>query len=422
MHPMAGFHITNSSACRVLMRGSCSLSPQPMQICPRGRTAPPCIDSSTTISTAAAAFPLCQRSFLPKQLCPRSLVGAVRIPLTMPGAHTCVQAEFAKLGVEATALLVGGASDEQLAACAELTQFAEMAALDAAALDLEGEGSGSSASGSAAAEGGADGAAEDKDKKKRDRGTAWTEDEHKLFLQGLDKYGKGDWRSISRQCVLTRTPAQVASHAQKYFIRQEGGGNEKPGRRVSIHDISSLDQSMPARNQRKRRKKEQQGAMWAANTGQLLPVGTSAATDAAASQAGSSLASTIGGEAHANAPHGANTPGSAAEMVAGSEGRQGAEGKKASHKARSGVGRQQGATDKEKPAGAGRGAGRGAQAGAAGADAKADGMLSTSMQLLPAAAVVGYPPVVPAPTAGAAKATLQWAPVQHLPARPHPVK
>jgi SHAQKYF class myb-like DNA-binding protein len=45
--------------------------------------------------------------------------------------------------------------------------------------------------------------------KKRERGTPWTEEEHKAFLVGLQQYGKGDWRSISRACVKTRTPTQV---------------------------------------------------------------------------------------------------------------------------------------------------------------------------------------------------------------------
>ena len=40
---------------------------------------------------------------------------------------------------------------------------------------------------------------------------------NRLFLQGLDKYGRGDWRNISKLCVHSRTPTQVASHAQKYF-------------------------------------------------------------------------------------------------------------------------------------------------------------------------------------------------------------
>lgn len=56
---------------------------------------------------------------------------------------------------------------------------------------------------------------------------------------GLKKYGKGDWRNISRNFVVTRTPTQVASHAQKYFIRQLSGGKDK--RRASIHDITTVN-------------------------------------------------------------------------------------------------------------------------------------------------------------------------------------
>jgi len=59
------------------------------------------------------------------------------------------------------------------------------------------------------------------------------------FLLGLQKYGKGDWRNISRNYVTTRTPTQVASHAQKYFIRQSTGGKDK--RRSSIHDITTVN-------------------------------------------------------------------------------------------------------------------------------------------------------------------------------------
>ena len=56
---------------------------------------------------------------------------------------------------------------------------------------------------------------------------------------GLKKYGKGDWRNIARNYVTTRTPTQVASHAQKYFIRQHTGGKDK--RRSSIHDITTVN-------------------------------------------------------------------------------------------------------------------------------------------------------------------------------------
>lgn len=61
----------------------------------------------------------------------------------------------------------------------------------------------------------------------------------RLFLKGLKQYGKGDWRSISRNVVVTRTPTQVASHAQKYFLRQGSGKKER--KRSSIHDITSTD-------------------------------------------------------------------------------------------------------------------------------------------------------------------------------------
>ncbi|KAK4790694.1 hypothetical protein SAY86_017998 [Trapa natans] len=68
------------------------------------------------------------------------------------------------------------------------------------------------------------------------KGVPWTEKEHRLFLIGLQKLGKGDWRGISRNYVKSRTPTQVASHAQKYYIRQTHTGGRK--RRSSLFDMT----------------------------------------------------------------------------------------------------------------------------------------------------------------------------------------
>ncbi|XP_059633086.1 transcription factor MYBS3-like [Cornus florida] len=69
----------------------------------------------------------------------------------------------------------------------------------------------------------------------RKKGVPWTEEEHRTFLAGLEKLGKGDWRGISRNFVTTRTPTQVASHAQKYFLRQTSLDKKK--RRSSLFDM-----------------------------------------------------------------------------------------------------------------------------------------------------------------------------------------
>ncbi|KAG4181466.1 hypothetical protein ERO13_A10G229300v2 [Gossypium hirsutum] len=49
----------------------------------------------------------------------------------------------------------------------------------------------------------------------------------------------GDWRNISRNFVGSKTPTQVASHAQKYqkWKLPRGKDEKKP----SIHDVTVLD-------------------------------------------------------------------------------------------------------------------------------------------------------------------------------------
>ncbi|KAG6422751.1 hypothetical protein SASPL_113131 [Salvia splendens] len=70
------------------------------------------------------------------------------------------------------------------------------------------------------------------------RGAHWTEEEHRQFLDGLEKYGKGSWKNISEYCVHTRSSTQVASHAQKYYRRLSS--TKKEGKRLSIYDITTL--------------------------------------------------------------------------------------------------------------------------------------------------------------------------------------
>ncbi|KAK9683238.1 hypothetical protein RND81_10G125700, partial [Saponaria officinalis] len=67
------------------------------------------------------------------------------------------------------------------------------------------------------------------------KGNYWTEEEHRQFLLGMQRYGKGDWKMIANEFVKTRTAVQIASHAQKYFKKL---GSEKKYKRWSVFDVT----------------------------------------------------------------------------------------------------------------------------------------------------------------------------------------
>lgn len=54
--------------------------------------------------------------------------------------------------------------------------------------------------------------------KKAPQSRYWSKDEHERFLEALEKFGKKDVKSISAY-VGTRSPTQVRTHSQKYFLK-----------------------------------------------------------------------------------------------------------------------------------------------------------------------------------------------------------
>jgi SHAQKYF class myb-like DNA-binding protein len=52
------------------------------------------------------------------------------------------------------------------------------------------------------------------------RGGRWTDEEHELFLDGYKRHGKS-WKDIAA-LVMTRTPEQIRTHAQKFFQKKQG--------------------------------------------------------------------------------------------------------------------------------------------------------------------------------------------------------
>ena len=88
----------------------------------------------------------------------------------------------------------------------------------------------------------------------------WSEEEHKVFLEGLTKHGK-QWKIIAGM-IGTRTVVQVRTHAQKYFQRMEraqnGGAAASVGASAANNKSSSsspkrkmsLPASLPSRSKK----------------------------------------------------------------------------------------------------------------------------------------------------------------------------
>ena len=66
----------------------------------------------------------------------------------------------------------------------------------------------------------------------------WKFKEHMLFLEGLDKYGS-NWKKIC-PLIKTRTPNQVRSHAQKFFLKLKQIKDEQLGIDFTSDNINSI--------------------------------------------------------------------------------------------------------------------------------------------------------------------------------------
>ncbi|KAJ1290738.1 hypothetical protein BS78_02G268000 [Paspalum vaginatum] len=66
---------------------------------------------------------------------------------------------------------------------------------------------------------------------------AWTAEEHRQFLCGMTCLGRGQWKFISKYFVPSRTPTQLASHAQKHFSRIENNELDDRRQRHSLNDV-----------------------------------------------------------------------------------------------------------------------------------------------------------------------------------------
>lgn len=75
--------------------------------------------------------------------------------------------------------------------------------------------------------------------------SSWPLSNYRKFLYGLRAYGRGNWKSISKDFVPNKTPIQISSHAQKYFKRLESPNKKQ---RYSINDVGLYDAEAWAHN------------------------------------------------------------------------------------------------------------------------------------------------------------------------------
>jgi SHAQKYF class myb-like DNA-binding protein len=73
----------------------------------------------------------------------------------------------------------------------------------------------------------------------------WSEEEHHVFLEGLEQHGK-QWKVIAG-LIGTRTVVQVRTHAQKFFQRMDRASKPPAKRKMS------LPASLPSRSNKKTR-------------------------------------------------------------------------------------------------------------------------------------------------------------------------
>ena len=87
----------------------------------------------------------------------------------------------------------------------------------------------------------------DKDKGSKKQSRYWTQEEHKLFLEAIEKFGKKDVKAIAKY-VGTRNATQVRTHAQKY--------DAKIDREQKKHREKKLDEAKKRQSDKQGKKKK----------------------------------------------------------------------------------------------------------------------------------------------------------------------